>query len=473
MKVVLVEVVPEKDALTMNLVPPLGLGYIASSLEAAGFSVTLIDGVRYDFSLDKALELIKQEKPDVVGFSATTQARLKAAELIRRVKVATRALTVAGGAHFHATCFGALAAIPELDVVVKGEGEITLPELARAFAGKGDFGIVNGIVYRDNGRIVETRERAPIADLDALPMPAYHLYNLSKYTCTLEGTKIPAIGVISSRGCPNNCIFCANRVLRKQTLRFRSPSKFVDEIAFLKRTYGYQAFDFWDDTLTMSKEHVTAICQELLKRKLAIRWFARARVNTVSKNILALMKKSGCFEIAYGIESGSEKILKVINKGATLQQAREAVRLAVEAGLRVSNFFIVSLPEETLNDIDETLKTIGEFRRLKNTRNYYCFAMIYPGTDLEARARQEKLLPDNFNWHAPFFCERNKIVGNDPTIPCYERRELTLEQIKVHIIKSQPLRDKTIKALKRLYRIRSLSEARKLIGLFLKSSTDE
>ncbi|OGX54757.1 MAG: hypothetical protein A2460_07750, partial [Omnitrophica WOR_2 bacterium RIFOXYC2_FULL_43_9] len=332
----------------------------------------------------------------------------------------------------------------------------------------GDLSAVSGIVYRENEKIIETKERPFILDLDTLPMPAYHLYNLSKYSCTLEGTKIPAIGVISSRGCPNNCIFCANRVLRKQTFRFRSPKKFVDEIAFLKNTYGYRAFDFWDDTLTMSKRHITEICQELLQRKLEIQWFARARVNTIDKDVLTLMKRSGCFEIAYGIESGSEKILKTINKGASLQQARQAVRLTAEAGLRISNFFIVSLPGETLNDIDETLKLMEEFSRIDNTRNYYCFAMIYPGTDLEISAKHEKLLPDDFNWYSPFYCQRNKIVGNDPKIPCYENPALPLEQIKSYIIKSHSFTNKMKKTSKRILKIRNFIELRNFAGLVFK-----
>ena len=466
MKIVLVEVVPEKSSLTMGTVPPLGLGYIAASLEANGHSVSLIEGVNYDYSLQKALELIINEKPNIVGFMATSFARLRVVELIKKVKEHTGALTVAGGPHFHATAKQALLNIPELDIVVKGEGELTLVELAEFYNNGKDFGKVKGIIFRDNGQIAETIDRPMVMNLDDLPMPAYHLYNLSKYKGILKGTNLKAIGVISSRGCPNRCTFCANRVLRKQALRLRDPNKFVDEIEFLHNTYGYEAFDFWDDTLTMVKSHIYAICEEIIKRNLKIKWFARVRVNTVDRAILQRMKDAGCVSIAYGIESGSDKVLRSINKGATVAQAEEAVKISSEVGFNISNYFIVSLPGESLVDVDATIKLMRKFSKYKNVHNYYCFAMIYPGTELEQIAKEEKLIPGDFNWYQHFYCQRNRIVGNDPIIPCYEKSELPLEQIKSYIVGSKSIAEKFSAVLRRLSKIKSFSEVRDMVSFY-------
>ena len=467
MKLVLVEVVPETTLLTMDLVPPLGLGYFASSLEANGHNVSLIDGVKYNYSLQKALELIINEKPDIVGFNATSQARFRAVELIKKVKEHTGALTVTGGPHFHATAKQALSNIPELDIVVKGEGELTFAELSKFYGSGTDFRQVKGILFRDDGQIIETEDRPIVMNLDTLPMPAYHLYSLDRYKCNLKETNLKVIGVISSRGCPNNCNFCANRVLRKQILRLRSPKKFVDEVELLHNTYGYEAFDFWDDTLTMVRTHISSICEEIKERNLKIKWFARARVNTVDRQILELMKEAGCISIAYGIESGSDKVLQLINKGARVAQSEEAVKISSELGFKVSNYFIVSLPGESLLDIDATLKLMRKLSKYKNVHNYHCFAMIYPGTDLEKIAKEENLIPEEFNWYQPFYCQRNKIVGNDPVIPCYEKRGLSLEQIKTYIIRSKSITEKFMAALKRLCKIKSLFEIKELGKILL------
>jgi len=453
MKIVLVEVIPQRSMLTMELVPPLGLGYIASALESRGHTVSIVEGISYGDSLSDALELITRQKPDIVGYTATSQARIRAMELIKMVKQQNRVFSVAGGPHFAPTGKEALEAIEELDVVVKGDGELTMCELAEAYNQGKNLENIRGIIYRKGSQIAETQDRPIDTNLGEIPSPAYHLFHLEKYRCTLEGTNLPSIGVVSSRGCPNNCIFCANKILRKNFLRLREPNKFVDEIEFLKNKYGYRAFDFWDDTLTMSRMHIERICEEILRRGLDIKWFARARVNTVDAGILSLMKRAGCIAISYGVESGSERILKVVNKGTNVAQAEEAVRISAELGFIVSAYFIVSLPNETLSDIDATLALMKQFSKYKNVHNYYCFVMIYPGTDLEKMAVKAALMPDGFSWYKPYFSPRNLVIGNDPAIPCYENRNLKLQQIKSHIIRSTPLMNVLKSAAKRVIRI--------------------
>lgn len=467
MKVLLVEVIPEKEVLTMELVPPLGLGYIASSLETKGYDVSIIDGVKYNHSLDEAYKLILREKPDVVGYTATSSARFRAIDLIREVKRTTNAFTIVGGPHFHPTAREALENVTEIDVVVKGEGEEIVPELLERYSTSKDFKEVSGICFRDcEGEIIENPDHPFNKDIDEYPAPSYHLFNLKKYKCALEGTDLPVIGVLSSRGCPNKCNFCANTALRKATLRLRNPKKFVDEIEFLINEYGYNAFDFWDDTLTMVKNHITDICNEIINRRLNIKWFARARVNTVDREILKLMKDAGCVAIAYGIESGSEKILKSIKKGINTKQAREAVKISSEIGFKISNYFIVSMPGETIADIDMTLDMMDEFEKNTNVSNYYCFAMIYPGTGLEEIEKNQNL--HNFSWYGPYYSSKNKSVGNDPSIPCFEQKGLAIEDIKIHILKRKKFQSKIKKAMQKLSKIRSLRDLAEFLSLTLK-----
>ena len=209
-----------------------------------------------------------------------------------------------------------------------------------------------GITYRDNsGQIISNKDRPFIQNLADLPFPAWHLYDLSKYQKRIHGTDFRTIGVISARGCPNLCTFCCNAAFSKSVLRLRNPKNFVDELEFLKNEYGFEGFNFWDDTLTISKDHVKNICYEILDRKLNINWYARARVNTVDEEVIKIMKRAGCTRISFGIESGSSRILKEIKKNITLEQARKAVQLSSEAGMIVSLNFIVNLPTETIEDL--------------------------------------------------------------------------------------------------------------------------
>jgi len=463
MKVVLVEVVPQGAMLTKELIPPLGLGYIASVLESKGYKVSIVDGVRYGDNLHKALKIIVSESPEVVGFTTTSQARFRAIELIKMTKESTGAFTVAGGPHFQPTAREAIENIKELDVVVKGEGEYAMPELIEAFKQNKPLKDVKGIFFREDDNVIETEDRPICTDLDNIPRPAYHLFSHKKYKCTLDGTKLPVVGVISSRGCPNNCIFCANRVLHKGSLRVRSAQSFVDELEFLKDSYQYNAFDFWDDTMTMIRSHIENICEEILSRGMKIKWYCRARVNTVDKNLLKLMKQSGCIAISYGVESGSNRMLAAISKGITRVQSEEAVRISSELGFMVTAFFILSLPGENISDIDATLALMKKFRKYRNVRCFYCFSIIYPGTDLEKMAIKEGLLPMDFSWQKPYIFVKNKIVGNNPTLPCYENPYLKLEEIKAYILKSDSPGLNFKRAVRKISRIRHISDIKDIM----------
>ncbi|MDD2688917.1 MAG: radical SAM protein, partial [Candidatus Omnitrophica bacterium] len=254
----------------------------------------------------------------------------------------------------------------------------------------------------------------------------------------------------------------------KGSLRVRSARSFVDEIEFLRDSYQYNAFDFWDDTMTMLRPHIENICEEILARDIKIKWYCRARVNTVDKNLLKLMKQSGCIAISYGVESGSNRMLAAINKGITRVQSEEAIRISSELGLMVTAFFILSLPGENISDIDATLDLMKKFRKYHNVRCFYCFSIIYPGTDLEKMAIKEDLLPTDFSWHKPYTFVKNKIVGNDPTLPCYENPYLKIEEIKAHVLKSDSPGLNFKKAVRKISRIRHIADIKDIASFFAK-----
>ena len=270
--------------------------------------------------------------------------------------------------------------------------------------------------------------------------------------------------MISARGCPNLCTFCCNAAFSKSVLRLRNPKNFVDELEFLKNEYSFQGFNFWDDTLTISKDHVKNICQEILDRKLDINWYARARVNTVDEEIIKIMRKAGCARISFGIESGSPRILKEIKKNITLEQARKAVQLSSESGMIVSLNFIVNLPTETLEDLKMTADLIKEFNQIPNVSASYGFALIYPGTAMELFAKENNILDSNFSWNNNYQGKKSRITGEDPSVPYMEWSGKELEKVKAFMVKNISNRKDTFKkSWKKLKKVKNYSELKSLI----------
>lgn len=431
-KIILV-IPPYKESKKGHL-PLLSIGYIAAYLERGGYEVKIIDAIALNFGEDETVDLILKENPDAVGITTVTSSRFSAIKIIKLLRKKNKDLLIfAGGRHFHSTAKESLEDILELDVIVRGEGEETCLEFLNGYFDGKNLSEIRGLALRQDGKIIFTLERDAI-NLDEIPMPAWHLFDLSLYNQTLEvEKKTKAIGVISSRGCPNNCVFCANNSFLR-TLRLLSPVKFVDQIEFLNKKYGYTGFDIWDDTLTMSRKHILGICEEIIKRNLKIIWYARARVNTVDYEVLKKMKEAGCKIIGYGIESGSEKILKEIKKNITIKQVKDAVRLSAKLGFITKCWFIYGLPTENLEDIKKTRKLM---RQIKNCGarygakilNFANFPLLYPGTPLTESAMQENIFPRDFRWSNEIFLEKNKKFGNDLTIPLYESRALKVDKI--------------------------------------------
>ena len=405
---------PPEGFTTKEYLPPLGIGYMAAVLEKAGHEVMILDTPILHWSIEEIIKEIQNKNPDLLGITATSHSRFNAIKIIDGVK-GLNCLKVLGGVHFGSTDVDALQHIPA-DVVVRGEGEYTILDIANNVP----FDKILGITYREDGNIVRTPDR-PFLDLNELPFPARHLFPMSKYNAKLEGEyKTKCASIITSRGCPNKCVFCVNKSFWKQRFRRRDATSVVDEIEHIISRYNIYGFDFWDDTFTLVPAHVQQICNEIIKRRLDIKWYARIRVDTVNRSILELMKEAGCRVVSYGIESGSPRILDVIRKNITLDQVRECTRLCSKLGFHVKVFFMFNHPTEKIRDIEATILLMDEIRQWPNVSIKTAMTYIYPGTEIEQIAKDEGILPRNFSWNSPYYSQRNKDYKLSPAVPCFE-----------------------------------------------------
>ena len=443
--------------------PFLGIGYIGSWLEKYGYEVKITDPHTFEWNIDKSVKEILKHNPQAIGITATTNNRLKAIELIKKLKKQNPDLFIfVGGPHFALTGKNTLENVLEIDVVVKGEGEITSQELLGEYQKDKDFKKVQGIFYRENNQIKETSDRPFEQDINKFTLN-WELFEIDKYHRNIDGTNIRAIGVMSSRGCPNRCAFCVNAAFWRASLRLRNPIKFVDEIEFLHKKYGFKGFDFWDDTLTISKEHVKRICNEILKRNLNIKWYARARVDTVNKEILELMRKAGCIRISYGVESGSPRILKIIRKNITSEQALTAAQISSDLGMKITMNFMVNLPYETMNDLKMTIDLMKKLGQIKNVSPAYGFSIIYPGTEMEVMAKKEGWFSRDFSWNESYKSEKYKIAGIDSSLPYMEWAGAEIEKIKAIMTRELGVRGGILKkGFKKLKKIKSFKEFKEL-----------
>ncbi len=342
----------------LNIIPPLGLAYLAAVLEKEKFPVKIID-CTIGISYKQLFEAILEENPDVVGVTATTPSFVSAAVIAKKIKeILPKTIIIIGGAH--------VTAMPEetlktgyFDSGVLGEAEETFLELIRHIGSYKLKGLekVKGIIFKDDGNIVNTDRREFIQDLDKLPLPARHLLPpFKKYHPTPASYRGLPLGIlITSRGCPCQCTFCDRAVFGNIT-RLRGTESVLGEVEELIFRYGAREIRFFDDVFTLDMERTYQICDGFLKRKFNIPWTCLTGVNFVTKDLLKTMKLAGCWQVLFGLESGNPQILKLLNKGNTLEQNIRAIRWAQEAGLSVRGDFIFGIPGDSLETMKGTLR---------------------------------------------------------------------------------------------------------------------
>lgn len=354
---------------------PMGLAYIAAVLEKEGIEVQVQDFLVATYSPEKSARKIAEYAPEIVGINSVTLNYPIASKILHDCKrLDGNIVTVIGGPHVSFTPRETLEEAPWIDVVVMGEGEYTMLEIAQ---GK-ELRDIDGIAFRENNRTIVNKPRQWIENLDELPHPARGLFPLSKYRALLN-----KCGLITSRGCPFNCIFCVGHKMVGKRARFRNPKLIVDEIEEILNN-GFKAINIVDDLFTINRKHVYAVCDEIMTRKLKFDWTVFSRVDTVNRELLARMKEAGCYFICYGVESGNKQILDTAKKKITPQKTKEAVKLSKEAGIRPLASFIIGLPGET----KETLHQTVDFAKELGTDYGFHLLAPFPGTEVRDKANE-------------------------------------------------------------------------------------
>lgn len=384
--------------------PPLGLLYIGAVLEREGHEVEIVPADVVKLSWHQIEKKIQEYQADIIGVTSTTENRFQSFKLIKIAKkTRPEALTILGGPHASMAAEDCLAHIPELDLVVRGEGEITMRELCAVLEDANDLKAVEelpGLSFRRGGHVRSNPPRPPIRHLDSLPHPAFHLVPFEEYNFRFEVPGrglLPAVNMMTSRGCPFDCNFCATPINWGRTVRMRSPENVVDEIDFLVQTYGVKVIFFFDDTFNANAKRVERICDLLLERELDIFWKCDVRLDLIDKPLLAKMKTAGLFHLSFGLEAASERVRnEIVHKKVDLQDFHRLVNWCNELDIIPNAFFIFSHPTETWEEAQETIQIIEQYKdRIESS---IAILHIYPGTPLEKTARAQGLLPPDFTW---------------------------------------------------------------------------
>ena len=367
-------------------IPPFGVMYLASTLEKSGEIVEIIGVSPENVSLDLT-------SYDVVCFSIPSSVTFATVHNVRNNSLfKENVLLIVGGIHatiFPKEVFLALA----VDVLCIGEGEATIEEVVHHYDDR-NFNEIKGILFKSNEELIFTEERELIRNLDLLPFPSRHLLPLEDIVMNdrLSDTNLPIAHILCSRGCPCACNFCANL---EHTIRYRSAKNIREELEELIKVYGIKGFCITDDNFIINKRRVAEICDEITP--LNLKWSSLSRVDTVDQSLLEKLKESGCIEIKYGIESGSPRILELMNKRISIDQIRNAVMLTQNAGIKVKAFILHGFPGENIESTNETISLLNELKDKIDRISIFRFVPL-PGSPAYNDKDKHKLeLPEDFD----------------------------------------------------------------------------
>lgn len=366
---------------------PLGVLYIGSYLLGGGHDVIIEDYSVDRYDNTKLRELINNFLPEIVGISFMSASYNSANVLINNIRGIKPDITIVVGG-YHATAMPELTLKDmDIDVVVRGEGEITFWELVEAIESKDRLESVKGISYKRGENIFHTPDRELIESLDGLPTPKRELLHESKY---------PRFNIISSRGCPFHCIYC-DRSIPKGKIRFRSPENLIEEIKSNIKKFGNKPILFVDDHFFINKKRLFKFFDLLENEDISIKWVCQSRSDAVDPEILRRAKQAGCIQIMYGIETGDSDELEYINKQTTLEQAENAINWTKEAGITARANFMLGFPISGRSNIENTIRFA---KKIMPDLVRFFIVKPFPNTTLWDRCVEQKLIPDleNVDW---------------------------------------------------------------------------
>ena len=361
---------------------PLGLGYIAAVLRERGYQVSVIDLTIEDVNYGDLENRIKQFNPDIIGISAISYEYLQVKELSAYLKRVVPSKIILGGllATYN---YDLVLNKTDVEICVIGEGELTIIDLLENLAFLAE---VKGIAYKENGNITLNPPRELISDLDALPFPAYDLFDIDEYSELLmrdiymSHKYLPKkkihrkMTLESGRGCPFACQFCSKCFT---TIRRKSVDRIIEEMKYLQEHYAIDILGFQDELFFFEKNYIYEFCQKI--KPLGVSWYGNARVNTIDRETLELIVKSNCLTIGFGVESGSEKILKNMNKKTSPSQIEETLKNVLEVGLPTTISLILGYPGEDKQSVQDTLDLL---KRVGHPGLMFRYITPYPGSAL-------------------------------------------------------------------------------------------
>jgi len=354
----------------------LGLGYLAAVLEKNNYQVDVIDCQVSNLTLEEFKKEIEKRQPDIVGVTSSTLTYKSGLKLIKVAREARpNCITLAGGPHVTFWDDHALEECPDLDIVIRREGEATLVELVQHIEAEKSCAEVLGITYRKDGKIVRTPDRPYIEDLDSLPFPARHLWPMDKFKQYED-----VLYLAMTRGCVYWCEFCCTVRMHGRKYRMRSAQNVVDEIEYLYKTYGKTKYTFCDDAFTVDEPRVEELCREIKKRNLKIEWNCGTRVDMITKELLITMKDAGCVSVWFGVESATQQVLDAMKKGITPDLTEKVIGWVREVGLKPTPNVILGFPGETKDSAWKTIKFIEKIA--PDAVGFYNVATPFPGTPL-------------------------------------------------------------------------------------------
>jgi radical SAM superfamily enzyme YgiQ (UPF0313 family) len=434
--------------------PPLGIAYIAAVLERAGHQVEVIDAIAEGLSRHDVAARIRSFGPRLVGITAMTPT-FRGTQEAAAIAKAEGAVTVVGGVHMAMFARETLS-YEYIDYGVIGEGEEAIVELAAALESGTSIEHIEGLAYkRSNGDVVVGRERI-VEDLDSLPIPAFHLLPMKKYS-SIIGLH-PVTTMMGSRGCPYKCSFCYKTPSDKQYRR-RSPKNIVDEMVYLQQNYGVNEIMFYDDL--MPQQYTRELCEEIIGRGIEIGWETPQRVNLVNPELLKLMKRAGCRVLRYGVEQGDPLQMQLVEKRISIDQVKRVFEWTHEAGIDAFAYFIIGYAFET----PATMRATIELAKALNPRFVmFTKATPLPGTPLMDMAIEQGLISQDY-WSRFTLGEQMQPIP--PFVP--DAREWAERAYREFYLRPR-------KMMEQASHIRSLSDLRKnfngLIGLLSLSVSD-
>jgi anaerobic magnesium-protoporphyrin IX monomethyl ester cyclase len=427
--------------------PPLSLSYLASVLEEADVEVSILDQPALGMSNEEAIKWVEKENPDVVGFSTLASSGRTAAEISSKIKEKNPSVITVFGNH-HAT-FNAeriLKKYPAVDIIVRGEGEKTVVQLANCLRNGEDLKNVQGINFRNNGGTVATPNQPLIKDLDSIPFPDRSLIDVD-YHCLMAGANVAPkkfTSIVTSRGCAYACRFCSCTEFVHNRWRARSAANTLEEMCLLA-SEGYKQLIFVDDNFTLNPKRAIEICREMQREKLDMEWIAEGRVDNCSYELVREMVKAGLRILYFGIESANQRILDYYKKTITPAQAKNAVRTAKKAGVDVIvGSFIVGAPDETRQEIQNTINFA-----IRNRIDIPQFNILgaHPGNDIWNEFEAKGLLNAEEHWEGGI-----AVSEICPTaVPLSEIKEMTHNAFRRHVSRPSFIIEQFAKTLRSGY----------------------